>query len=296
MSDRRAGRQETLGVVVVTHNSADIVADCLASILAAASEVGELTLAIVDSGSSDASLDIASASAPDAIALSLGRNAGYAAGVNAGIGALGSTDAVLVLNADIRLEAGAVGALRTVLAVAGTGITVPRIVDQRGAVQHSLRRRPTFLRAAGEAVLGGGRAGRVSALGEMIMDDATYDRPGVVDWATGAAMLISRSCLDAVGLWDESFFLYSEETDFALRAAEAGFSMRYVPEATVVHLGGDAMTSPRLYALLTRNRLELYRRHHGRLASALYRGVLAFGEVLRAPFAETHRAALRALI
>jgi GT2 family glycosyltransferase len=296
VSDDPVSTPETLGVVVVTHNSAEIVSECLASISAASSEVASLTLAVVDSGSSDGSLEAASAAAPDAVTLSLGSNAGYAAGINAGVRALGLTDAVLVLNPDIRLEAGSLRALRSALAVAGTGIAVPRIVDERGTVQYSLRRRPTFLRAVGEAVVGGTRAGRVSAMGEMIVDETTYDRPGVVDWATGAAMLISRSCLDEVGAWDESFFLYSEETDFALRAADAGFSVRYVPEATVVHLGGEAMTSPSLYALLTMNRLELYRRHHSRLASVFYRGALALGEVLRAPFARTHRAALRALI
>ena len=295
MSVNRASESGALGVVVVTHNSAAIVGDCLASLRANAPAIGALRMVVVDSGSTDTSVAVASA-APETEVVSLGRNAGYAAGINAGVAALGPVDAVLVLNPDIRITAGAIEALHRALGVAGTGIVVPRIVDDDGTLQHSLRRRPSLLRATGEAVLGGTRAGRFSALGEMMVDTDAYDHPGVVDWATGAAMLISRACLDAVGRWDESFFLYSEETDFALRAAAAGFAMRYTPDATVVHLGGEAMTSPSLYRLLTLNRLELYRRNHTRVASACYRAALTVNEGLRAPFAATHRAALRALV
>ncbi|MEY2404921.1 MAG: hypothetical protein QOD38_2472, partial [Acidimicrobiaceae bacterium] len=251
---------------------------------------------VVDSGSSDATVELATNAVPEAVVLSLDGNRGYAAGINAGIRALDAAGPVLVLNPDIRLAVGVIRALQAALAEPGTGIAVPRIVDDHGHLQHSLRRRPTLLRAIGEAVLGGGRSGRFPALGEMVMATPPYEEAGVHDWATGAAMLISRSCLDAVGPWDESFFLYSEETDFALRAAAAGFSLRYTPEATVTHLGGDAMTSPQLYARLTTNRLALYRRHHARVASGAYRGALILGEAVRAPFAPTHRAALRALL
>jgi len=295
VSDNRASEAGALGVVVVTHNSAAIVGECLASVRTHGPSTGVVTTIVVDSGSTDDSIETAEAVAGTRV-VSLGRNAGYAAGVNAGIAALTDAEVVLVLNPDIRLTAGAFDALLRALAIDGTGIAVPRIVDDAGALQHSLRRRPTLLRAAGEAVLGGTRAGRFDALGEMVVAPSAYERPAVVDWATGAAMLISRACLETVGRWDESFFLYSEETDFALRAAASGFATRYTPDATVVHLGGEAMTSPTLYRLLTLNRLELYRRNHHRAASAGYRAALTVNEALRAPFAPTHRAALRGLV
>ena len=115
----------------------------------------------------------------------------------------------------------------------------------------SLRRRPTVLRAWGESLLGGERAGRFSPLGELVLDDDSYERAGPADWATGAAMLVSAECLRDVGAWDESYFLYSEETDFALRAWDAGYRLVYVPAAHAVHLEGESHTSPALYALLT---------------------------------------------
>jgi GT2 family glycosyltransferase len=251
---------------------------------------------VVDNASTDDTLAVARAALPEVLVHQTGTNAGYAGGINAGIASLPNTEAVLILNPDVRLRIGAIAALRAVLGESDTGITVPRVVDENGVMQWSLRRRPTLLRAIGEALLGGSRAGRVSALGELVVDPDVYKRPADADWATGAAMLLSRACLDAVGRWDESFFLYSEETDFALRAADAGFSLRYTPDATVVHLGGEAMTSPTLYPLLTRNRLVLYRRRHGRVAAAAFRTALILNESLRAPRGATHRAALRTLV
>jgi GT2 family glycosyltransferase len=279
-----------VGAVVVTYNSAAVVADCLRSL----SDVDRI--AVADNSSSDDTIPLARAARPDATIVELDGNRGYAAGVNAGTRALGDVDEVLVLNPDVRLRPGAVGALRETLAAPGTGIAVPRIVDADGVLQPSLRRFPTVARAFGEAVAGGTRAGRFERFGELVVDPSAYERAGVADWATGAAMLISRACRDAVGAWDESFFMYSEETDFAWRAHDAGFTLRYTPGASVVHIGGEAMTSPALYERLTVNRLVLFARRHGRAAALAYRGALLLNESLRAPRADTHRAAAKALV
>ena len=133
--------------------------------------------------------------------------------------------------------------------LAVTNPTAPLIRHEDGTPAKSLRRTPTVLRALGEAVLGE-RAGRYPSLGETVVDPAAYRRPGVTDWATGAAMLISADCARACGPWDESFFLYSEETDFALRAGDLGLATAFVPAAEVIHLGGESRVSPALWSLL----------------------------------------------
>jgi N-acetylglucosaminyl-diphospho-decaprenol L-rhamnosyltransferase len=229
--------------------------------------------------------------------VAMGRNAGYAAGVNAAAAAVPPRDALLVLNPDMRLGAGSVRALLATLAIPGTGIAVPRLVDASGRLARSLRREPTVRRALGEALLGGGRAGRFPAFGEVVGNERRYQHPGTADWASGAAMLVARDCLDAVGPWEESFFLYSEETDFALRARDAGFALRYAPDAVAVHVGGEAHTSPLLWSILTVNRVRLFRRRHGRLHTVAFWLAVALNEALRAlPGRPTHRAALRALL
>ncbi|MDP8961599.1 MAG: hypothetical protein M3N32_08300, partial [Actinomycetota bacterium] len=108
---------------------------------------------------------------------------------------------------------------------------------------------------------------------------------------------ISRRCLEQVGPWDETFFLYAEETEFALRARDAGFVLRYVPDAVATHLGGDRHTSSRLWALLAVNRVRLYSRRHGPVRTAAFWAAVALNEALRALAGRgVHRAALRALL
>ena len=151
-----------------------------------------------------------------------------------------------------------------------------------------------------QRVGGGRRAGRFAALSEVVTDPAAYTRPATCDWATGAVMLVTRRCLDTVGAWDESFFLYSEETDFALRAGDAGLRVRLAPAAEAVHVGGEAHTSPRLWALLTANRVRLFTRRAGTVRGAAFWSAVLAGEALRAArggrSAGPHRAALNLLL
>src|SRR5207248_2613989 len=151
-------------------------------------------------------------------------------GINAALDAVPPTRGAFVLNPDIRLRPGCVRTLVDALAQPRTGITVPRLYEANGEQAPSLRREPSVTRALAAAMIGGHRAGRIGTLGELVYDPARYEVPGVYDWATGAAMMISRECMDAIGPWDESFFLYSEETEYALRARDAGFLLRYVPD------------------------------------------------------------------
>lgn len=283
-------------VVIVTFQSQEVLHGCLESLPQGMEGVDRWEIVIADNASTDDTVRVAAEAMPQAKVVNLGSNRGYAAGVNAGIAAGSRTDAILVMNPDVRLHRGSVRALLGALDVEGTGIAVPKIVGGHDRLELSLRREPTVLRAFGEALLGGGRAGRIPLLGEVVSDPSRYDRPGTAAWATGAVMLISRRCLEAVGGWDESFFLYAEETDFCLRAGEAGFALRYEPGAVVVHLGGESNVNPLLWRLLTVNRVKLYRRRHGPLRSSAFWSAVVVNEALRAPRSTTHRAALTALL
>lgn len=256
-----------LAAVIVTYRSAALIEDCLRSVQLALAGIPDARVIVVDNASDDDTLALVAAAGTGAEVVARDANDGFAAGVNAGLVAAGDAD-VLVLNPDIRLDATTVTALRAALQTPGTGIVVPRLLDGDGHRHASLRRQPTVLRAAGEALLGGYRAGRVAALGELVVNDAAYRRPHTVDWATGAAWLVSRECADAIGLLDERYFLYSEETEYMLRAGERGFAVRYEPAATAVHLGGEQATSPMLWALGATNRVRLHRERHGRPAAA----------------------------
>jgi GT2 family glycosyltransferase len=286
---------ETIAVVVVTYNSERFIPDLIASLGAGLAGL-RWHLTVADNASADATLKVLAEHAPDARVVETGCNAGYAAGINAAVAAAGPHTAVLVLNPDIRLSPGCVSELVAVLRRRGAGIAVPRVLEGDGRFSPSLRREPTIRRALGDALFGAGRMGRLG-LGEVIADERRYAAETDVDWAEGSIMLIDRACWDACGRWDESFFLYSEETEYALRARDRGFRTTLAPKAEARHLGGESATSPGLWTLLTLNRVRLYRRRHGFAGTSVYWAVLLMREVSRAVLGNRcSRAAARALV
>ncbi len=290
------GPDETIAVVSILYNSEALLPELVASLGPGLAGV-RWHLTVADNASSDDSVATMRRLAPDARVVETGRNGGYAAGFNAAVAAADPYTAILLLNPDIRLSEGVVAEMLSVLRRTGAGIVVPRLVHGDGHVIPVLRREPSVPRAFGDALLGARRAGRFPVFGEVVTDPAAYTAETTSDWAAGSAMLMSADCWNACGPWDESFFMYSEETDFALRSRDAGFATRLAPKAEVVHLEGESKQSPGLWALLMVNRLRLYRRRHGLLASAAYWSALVIREASRAALGNRpSRAATAALL
>jgi N-acetylglucosaminyl-diphospho-decaprenol L-rhamnosyltransferase len=288
--------RETVAVVVVTYNSRPLLADFVGSLESGLAGV-QWHLVVADNASSDGTVAALRELAPFATVVEMGGNRGYAAGINAAVAAAPPHAAVLALNPDVRLLPGCIPDLLAALRVPGTGIAVPRLESGDGALVRSMRREPSTLRMFADALIGARRAGRFPRLGEVVMDPRRYAEVTTTDWAEGSTQLISAECWRAVGPWDESFFLYSEETDFALRARDAGFVLRFVPTARAVHLGGESRRSPGLWTILTLNKLRLYRRRHGRVRAWGFWAALLLREASRAAMGKgTSRAAARALL
>ncbi|WP_426594487.1 glycosyltransferase family 2 protein [Cellulomonas sp. McL0617] len=290
------GTPERVAVVVVTFNSVDVVPGLISSLPAGMSDL-DWTLVVVDNDSRDGTAEAIESIAPEAVVVRTGRNGGYAAGINAGVREAQGCTAVLVLNPDVRLGTGCVPELLAAMGRTGAGIVVPRLNDARGDLIASRRREPTLRRAFADAVLGAERAGRVGHVGEVVTDPREYQVESATDWAEGSTLLLSADCLAAVGPWDESYFLYSEETDFALRARDRGYRTWFVPTAHAVHLEGGSAGNAALWRLLVVNKLRLYRRRHNAVMAALFWAVLVGREGSRALIGKrTSRAALRALL
>lgn len=281
--------------IVVTYNSARDLPGLLDTIPRAAPGMTVRVL-VVDNDSSD---DIAGAVAgrPGVELIRSGGNLGYAGGINVGRRHLGPTRTVAILNPDLRLAPGSLAWLVEAAGRAGAGAAVPRFVEEEtGNNFPSLRREPTILRALGDALLGAHWPGRPAWLSELVWDGPRYEEAGPVDWGTGAVLVMSSEVDRAIGPWDdERFFLYSEETDYSRRIRDAGWSIRYVPDATVMHDGGGSGTGPALTALNEVNRVRYYRKYHGRLSTVVFHGVVAVGGLLRAN-RPANRAALHALL
>lgn len=274
-----------VAIVVVTYNSEA----CLGDLLASLTDSGAASIVVVDNGSSDGTVSVVEGF--EGVTLVRSTNVGYAGGVNLGVRAAPVADAYLVLNPDLSVRPGLVAALTAALADPHVGMVVPLVLHSDGRRQDSLRREPTLLRA-----IGLNRTG-LPLLSEYVTSDEDYRAPRDVDWALGAAVMVRRECYESVGPWDESFFLYSEETDFCLRARDAGWTTRFVPDGVVVHHGGGSGRSAATHQMLILNKVRLYARRHSNAASWAYWGVTLLSEaswVLRGQ-AES-RASIRALL
>jgi N-acetylglucosaminyl-diphospho-decaprenol L-rhamnosyltransferase len=256
-----AGRA-AIDVVVVTFNSAGVIAGLLDSLPTGMSGL-DWRLIVVDNGSRDSTLELVCRHPTVAEIVELPVNGGFAAGVNRGLVETDRDRAVLILNPDVRLAARCARRLHAALeSDAGAGIVVPRLVDERGQLLWTLRHEPSAPRALAEALVGVRLAARLGC-GETIRAPGAYSRSTVAEWASGAVLMISRDCLRICGSLEESFFLYSEDTEYQLRARDRGLRTRLAPDALATHIGGDSLTDPELWTLLVLNKVELRRRRSG---------------------------------
>lgn len=263
-----------LAVVIVTYNSAHVIGELLDS-LPAALDGRTADVVVVDNASTDGTARLVAARGGCRVVRSA--NVGYAGGINRGVREAMSAEAILILNPDVRLGEKSVPPLLAALQEPDVGIVAPQVRSPRGALELSLRREPTLARALGLTRT------RMAAFSEYVSSPSAYTRPCTVDWALGAVLLMSRKCYDALGGWDETYFLYSEETDLALRARDAGLLTRYEPRAVAVHIGGQSGRSHATHAMQIVNRVRLYRRRHGALASWCYYWLAVANELSRVP-------------
>jgi N-acetylglucosaminyl-diphospho-decaprenol L-rhamnosyltransferase len=299
LNDNRIGATKRIdgpiGLVIVTYNSADVLPGLLDSLHGGLEGVVDFKVVVVDNSSKDSSIAIATEHSIGATVINSGRNAGYSAAINIAAAHLGEDYHILILNPDIRLNRGSVAQMCRALEDPLVGIVVPQILDEDGTVSKSIRREPSLVTVWSEALIGGRLAARLG-LGEMVDRPQLYCSGGPVEWATGAILLVSARARRAVGDWDESFFLYSEEVDYFQRLRRADFIAKYVPESQATHIGGDYERSNFLSALMAVNRIKYYSRDRSEMMSLLFRLGVVVGEFVRWPKSSAHRAAFNAAL
>jgi GT2 family glycosyltransferase len=230
--------------VVLSWNGREDTLACLRSL-----EGEDVDVIVVDNASEDGTAEAVTG----AEVIRNERNLGYAGGMNVGIRRAleRGADAVLLLNNDVEVERGAIAAL--VPATREAGAVCPLIVfaDDPDRVWYAGARFDPRR----------GYNGRHRGLGQPA---STFTEVTETDRACGAAMLIPRAALDAIGLLDERLFAYQEDTDWSLRAGEAGLAIRVVPAGRVRHrvsgaTGGEGSPTALYYSV--RNTLEVSERH-----------------------------------
>jgi N-acetylglucosaminyl-diphospho-decaprenol L-rhamnosyltransferase len=277
-----------LAAVIVTYNSAHVVGNLLDSLPAALDGLSADVI-VVDNDSADDTVSVLQARGDCRIVRSA--NIGYAGGINLGVRESPDAPAILILNPDVVLHPKSVPPLLAALDQPGIGIVAPQVRSEHGGLELSLRREPTILRALGLTKT------KLPVFSEYVAQPAAYESPRPVDWATGAVLAMSRSCFDALGGWDESFFLYSEEVDVSLRARDAGLVTWYEPKAVATHIGGQSGRNDTTHTMQIVNRVRLYRRRHRGFASWCYYTLAVVSELSRIPRGHAEsRAAVLALL
>jgi GT2 family glycosyltransferase len=265
--------REDLSVVVVTYDAMPWIERCLAS-------VRGHEVVVVDHGSRDGTLELVRGRFPDVRVIEQ-ENLGMGAGNNAGIRATHGRYAFL-LNSDAWVAGDAIERLGAYLdAHPRVAVGGPRLVNPDGSLQRSVRGFPTLWRLATEYFFLRKLAPRSHALNALYGGGFAHDESREVESLHGAALLVRREAADAVGLFDEDFFMFSEETDWLYRFRQAGWSVAFVADAEVVHVGG-ASHGGRLYVENLRGLLRFFAKHRGRRDAERARRLLLAALRLRA--------------
>lgn len=288
-----------ISVVIVSWNVRPLLTQCLDSFIA----VAGLTLDdqrpqgllggrsidfwVVDNGSTDDTVATLRAQYRWVHLIDAGRNLGFGAGNNLALGQCRGR-LVLLLNPDTVITRAADGRdAITVLAdelecAPDVALVGPRLVYGDGTPQSSRRRFPTLAMGLMESTLlerwfPGNRWAR-----RYHLDDVPADRVQDVDWVTGACMLVRREALAQVGLFDEGFFMYSEELDLCKRLRAAGWRVVYQPQATVVHYEGQSsgQVVARRQVLFNTSKVRYFDKHVGAVSATVLRLALLSGFAL----------------
>ena len=263
MQPMAAASPPAVDVVTVAYNSRETLRACVEPL----AQLPWVSVTVVDNASPDdsaavvADLPVRTIRAP--------RNGGFAYGCNLGAEA-GQAEFVLLINPDARIDSRSLGklvdALRGDSTLAGVG---PRTVGEGGRLQWTQGRFPRLRSTYSQAIGLHRLAPRAAWASELVMEPGAYTRPTTPDWLSGGCVQLRRTALQNVGVLDEGFFLYSEETDLFRRFRSRGWLARFEPEATAYHQGYGSAPRDAAAPIMVVSRVRYARKHHGALVALL---------------------------
>lgn len=288
-----------ISVIIPTHDTRELTLAALASVLRQA-EAGAVEVVVVDDGSRDGTAEAVGAAAPQARIIRHHEPRGFTAAANAGLAAA-QGDALVLLNSDAELQAGALAALAAALeADPRLGVAGARLFYPDGRSQWSGARLPTlpwlFALASG-----------LGALRRRLQGGGAAGHGGPVEWVSGAALAVRRAAWERCGPLDGRYAFYGQDLDLCWAARRAGFGVAVVPGFAAVHhhgatigRGGEALGGQRP-ELLWPDLLRCLEKYRGasyagwaRRTLRLAVGLRLAGRSLRAPFARDRAAHERA--
>jgi GT2 family glycosyltransferase len=271
-----------VSVLVVSWQSAAWIDRCLRSIAPADAEI-----IVADNASTDGSAARAREAAPRATVLALERNLGFAGGVNAARRAA-RAPRLLLLNPDAAATPGAIARLAAALdADPALGAAAGRLVGEDGRPQQgfNVRRLPTLASLAADLLLIDHLWPDNPASRRYYARDLDPDASADVEQPAAACLMIRAAVFDELGGFDEAYWpAWWEDVDFCRRLRDAGYRIRYVPDAAFSHAGGTSVAEMGARAFdraFAANRRRYVRAHHGAAAAALVALLDAVGSLAR---------------
>ncbi len=274
-----------LAVVIVTWNVRELVLQALRSLFADLEQHQLSALVyVVDNASADGTAQAIQQVFPDVRLIASPENLGFGRGNNRAIREIlalpDAPDVVYLLNPDTITQPKATRALyAALLANERCGVVGAQLFYGDGSFQHGAFAFPGLRQIWVEFFPTPGRLieGRFNGRYPRKL----YERgvPFAVDFTLGATMMLRRSVIEQVGMFDEDFFMYCEEIDWAWRIRRAGWDIWCVPDAHVTHLVGQSTSQVRPQSVihLWTSRLRLYTKHYPRWKTALAKRLIARG-------------------
>jgi GT2 family glycosyltransferase len=251
---------DELTIVIVSYNVRGELGTCLQSLVGNTAPY-RTEIVVVDNASTDGTQEMLRASWPSVKLIEAGANLGFARANNVGIRAT-SSEFVLLLNPDTVVPPGAVAALIRGLAVHPDGAAAgPRLVDDKGSPELSFGWTIGPLGELRQKILGRLYARRVRQVVRVVQRWSREAGPR--EWVSGACMLLRRADLEAVGLLDERYFMYTEDVDLCVSLRRRGRSIYYVPTSEVLHLRGRSSgRNPNTERMRRMSQIAYYEKHH----------------------------------
>jgi N-acetylglucosaminyl-diphospho-decaprenol L-rhamnosyltransferase len=247
-----------LAIVIVTYNSAGEIDGVLRSLTDPVPATPH-QIVVVDNASGDRTPAIVHAGWPDVRLIASSMNLGFAAANNRAIRE-SSSELVLLLNPDTRVPSGAIDRLVGHLdARPDVAIVGPRVVDAHGRAELSFGSMIAPFTELKQKMLVTGNDRGIGPIVSMV--DRMTRSTRAVDWVSGACLLIRRADLDAVGLLDERFFLYTEDVDLCASVRARGRRVLFAADVEIQHLRGRSAGTTTA-AAYRRSQLAFYAKHH----------------------------------
>ncbi|SRR6266496_936802 len=271
-----------LSIIIVSWNTASLLENCLASILANP-PTSPFEIWVVDNASTDDSPRMVRESFPQVHLIENRENVGFARANNQAIQRCMGKH-LLLLNPDTLVASGALHALVNFLDQhPEAGAVGARILNPDGSLQITSHPRPTLSRELW-------RLFHMDALfpyAEYAPTKWRTKQPQEVDVLIGACLLLRKEVLDQVGFLDEDYFMYSEEVDLCYRIQRAGWCLFWVPQAEVVHFGGQStkQVPTEMFLNLYHGKIKYFRKHNGWSAAQIYKLILMIAALSRLIFA-----------